>query len=266
MHLDDLAIFVRENDEKRAKFETCNLRSSNKSILNKLYNLIEISFVKVISKFQFKLTKKPMDSTDKRVTFVDSLGMDLTLEHNIYSIQQLDQFTNYSKCFTTRIVPKFKLENKRIYDNLIKNKICLSSVEIYNQISIRGIILTLSNKTYDKPVSSIKMNKHINNYLKLFNLVKSNYKKVELSKLDLVYIIYSTDGWKTWKYQATLPKTCKSNNSNGNVIKSHEFFIQNIDRLTSTCLQLLVCHQINSTVYHDDNNNMGFNFEFISNI
>ena len=250
-----------ENDKK--KFETCNF-VSDKAILNKLYNLIEIGFVKLLSKFQFKTSNTKMNdsTTDKRVTFVDSLGMDLTLEHNIYSIQNLDQQT-LPKYLTTTIVPKFKLESRCIYDNLIKNKICLSSVEIYNQISIRGIILTLSNKTTDK-IEKNNMSMIIHNYLKSFNLIK--YKKIDLNKLDLVYIIYSTDGWKTWKYQATLQKQNKTNNSNGNIIKSHEFFIQNIDKLTSTNLQLIVCHQIKSTVYHDDNNNFGFNFEFISNI
>ena len=45
--------------EDKKKFETCNF-VSDKAILNKLYNLIEIGFVKLLSKFQFKTsnTKK----------------------------------------------------------------------------------------------------------------------------------------------------------------------------------------------------------------
>lgn len=257
MNLTSLSTLIVQNK----RFETSSDYITERNFINKLYTIIENGFTKIFDKKLFKTV--PVNETpNKHVTFLDSLGMDLTMEHKINSVQTNDNQTITK--YNHSIVPKFNLNNSSIYRNLLKNKICLSSVEIYNQVSIRGIILTLG-KTCDKFLHKTTSNfTQIDNCFKHFKF-KNNKRKLILNNLDLVYIIYSTDGWRTWKYQATLQKSCKSNNSSENIIKSHEFFIQNIDRLTLQ-LQLIVCHQINSDVFHDDNNNLGYNFDFVSSL
>lgn len=114
--------------------------------------------------------------------FADSLGLDLELIHTIQinnpgategGADELDKlitkqsfFNSYNNQNGTStpvhaitntnsdklIIPKFKLSPDRNYEKLIKNGICLNSIEIYNQSSIRGVILTLTKPTNRNPV------------------------------------------------------------------------------------------------------------------
>jgi hypothetical protein len=87
----------------------------------------------------------------------------------------------------------------------------LNSIEIYNQSSIRGIVLTLAksieNATREHQIEISHESKNNNkpNQSQLKSLIKKVLKlkeeKLNLN-LDLVYIIWSKDQWKTWKYQA----------------------------------------------------------------
>ena len=151
----------------------------------------------------------------------------------------------------------------------------MNSIEIYNQSSIRGIVLTLAksienaskehqleisqeaNNSSDK--SSNKNRLHLKSFIK--NFLKLKEDKLILN-LDLVYIIWSLDQWKTWKYQAAIQKNCKSTQNNG-IVKTHEFFIQNLDNYLhiNQRLSLIVCHQIDLVVYKDTNNELCYNFD-----
>jgi hypothetical protein len=122
--------------------------------------------------------------SNKHVMFADSLGLDLELIHTIQINSQagdeLDKlitkqsfFRSYNRRFnhdnnninctstaltfaklnrTQRphlqsdvlIVPKFAISPDRNYEKLITSGICLNSVEIFDQSSIRGVILTLT--------------------------------------------------------------------------------------------------------------------------
>jgi len=89
------------------------------------------------------------------------------------------------------------------------------------------------------------------------------------TKLDLVYIIWSIDEWETWKSQVAIQKACKAGSSEDNVIKTHEFFLQNVDKLlknSGKLLQIVICHQVNDTIFYDTNNEKCYSFEFVSSI
>ena len=116
-------------------------------------------------------------------------------------------------------------------------------------MSIRGTVLTLNEINNNESIQT-KTKKRINYF--------SNKRNKKLN-LDLVYVIYTTDKWKTWKFMNTLQKSCKINDSN-KLIRTHEFFIQNIINNNTNDndenifqLQLIVCYQIDSHVYQDDN-------------
>lgn len=111
---------------------------------------------------------------DKHVMFADSLGLDLELIHTIQintaasnaGADDLDKLITKQSFFNSYnnnnnsnhtmiaqqssnttdklIIPKFALSPDRNYEKLIKNGICLNSIEIYNQSSIRGVVLTLT--------------------------------------------------------------------------------------------------------------------------
>ena len=89
-----------------------------------------------------------------------------------------------------------------------------------------------------------KKTKKTENYFKNF--------KLRHDHLDLVYIIYSTDNWRTFKYK----NTCHQKNSSQeyfeqsteSIIKTHEFFIDENDKSKPFTLQMVVCHQINEKV------------------
>lgn len=89
------------------------------------------------------------------------------------------------------------------------------------------------------------------------------------TKLDLVYIIWSIDEWQTWKSQVAIQKACKAGSSEDDVIKTHEFFLQNVDELlnrSERLLQLVICHQVNDKIFYDTNNEKCYSFEFESSI
>lgn len=120
---------------------------------------------------------------NKHVMFADSLGLDLELIHTI-RLQQSGNappskdelitrqsfLRSYGSVSTkanavsmhhgsseTLIIPKFALSPDRNYEKLIKNRICLNSVEFYDQSSIRGVILTLTKST-DLDYASTELN------------------------------------------------------------------------------------------------------------
>ena len=85
-------------------------------------------------------------------------------------------------------------------------------------------------------------------------------------KLDIVYIIWSVDDWKTFQSQVGRQKACRSR-AEDNVIRTHEFFLQNVDKIfkKGQLLQLVVCHQIDENIYYDSNNENCYSFELVSN-
>jgi hypothetical protein len=168
------------------------------------------------------------------------------------------------------LIPRFVLSPDVNYKKLIANGICLNSVEVFNQASIRGIILTL-NKPESTTTSSIELQdaptivrRHSSlRLLKRFSkLFKFNATEMSssasvtpnpASKLDLVYVIWSMNDWKSWKYHAAIQKNCKATHSNSGIIKTHEFFIQNLDHILDidNTLQLIICHQVDTVVFKD---------------
>ena len=81
-------------------------------------------------------------------------------------------------------------------------------------------------------------------------------------KLDLVYIIWSIDEWKTWKSQVAIQKACITGKEE-NVLKMHEFFLQNIDKvlISGQTLQIVVCHQVDDMIFYDTNNENCYSYE-----
>ena len=258
---------------------------------------------------------------NRHVMFADSLGLDLELIHTIQInnnpsntadelgklITKQSFFNSYNKLNLTNnlifqsssnatdklIIPRFALSPCRNYEKLIKNGICLNSVEIYNQSSIRGIILTLTkppnafNKSTDcsstsaSSSSSSLMNYNSNEKTRLLeefltnnsNSQQSNNNNAKspkfknklsnMSNLDIVYIIWSSDEWENWKYQAAIKNNCRTLPPNKGIIKTYEFFLQNLDlklQIGQT-LQLIICHQIDLVVFKDTNNEDCYRFE-----
>lgn len=83
------------------------------------------------------------------------------------------------------------------------------------------------------------------------------------SSLDIVYIIWTIDDWTSWKYQAAIKNNCRTLPPDKGIIKTYEFFLQNLDTKLQVgqTLQLIICHQIDLTVYKDTNNEDCFRFE-----
>ncbi|CAF0750200.1 unnamed protein product [Brachionus calyciflorus] len=198
----------------------------------------------------------------KHVMFADSLGLDLELIHEIKinSIENLQQSYAKSKRSSTDkiLIQNFRLNPDVNYKKLVENGICLNSIEIFNQTSIRGIILTLNEiDNYEQ----IKPKKNF------FNILFKNKRDeiiVREKELDVVYVIWSVDNWKTWKYQSTLQKNSKLlKSSNNTQIKTHEFFIHGINDLIdiSEQFQFIICHQIGMEVLRDTNFEQCFSFK-----
>ncbi len=198
------------------------------------------------------------------VIFVDTIGMELKTEHKITTKYEEDEDEEIIKNNNEiSIIPKFNICNT--LDKLIKNKVCLNSVEIKNEsMSMRGTVLTLNEINSNESIETNNKTKKRINYF--------NKKRDKKLNLDLVYVIYTTDKWKTWKFMNTLQKSCKINDSN-KLIRTHEFFIQNIINNNNNDndenilqLQLIVCYQIDSHVYQDDNQKLGFNFDLATKV
>lgn len=192
--------------------------------------------------------------------FADYLGMDLELIHEIKfnSIHNLQPIFKSArvKDADKMLFKNFHLQPDINYLRLVQNGICLNSAEIYNQNSVRGIILTLNES------GKIVPKKTTNKLVRLFR--HRDEIVVREKQLDLVYVIWSVDEWKTWRYQLTMQKNSKILKSSPNtVIKTHEFFIQDIDDLINidNKFQLIVCHQIGMDVYKDTNEDNCFDFK-----
>jgi hypothetical protein len=146
------------------------------------------------------------------------------------------------------------------------------------KFSIRGIILTLdkledaidlskkqdlpqkvSNKLETKPKFSI-----LENIKQL--ILKEKLKPKSNKKLDIVYIIWSVDEWKTFRSQVARQRACRSR-SEEDVLKTHDFFLQDVDKIfeKDQILQLVICHQIDEIIYYDSNNENCYNFKLVSN-
>ena len=288
-------------DEERKQTDNCVIESNfakfKSFILKKLSNIFYMSeddpkpvknkkkIANFLNIFPKKLPKlKTSFVKSKHVMFVDSLGMELELIHTIQFNQNLNENLRPNKQLLDKdtspknsiilsketfnhkiIVPKFTLDQKIIYKKLVNNGISLNSIKIFDQSSVRGIILTLKKKTDNNSAPISYTNKSLEYSFKknCEKISKSIASRNFFFKLDLVYIIWSIDEWKSWKYQAAIQKSCKTTNSNENIIKTHEFFIQNLDKLLQVgqILQLIICHQINSMVYYDTNDEFCYNFQ-----
>lgn len=230
--------------------------------LDKFIDDFENGFKKLFNK---KKLLKSFQKQTKHVTFVDTIGMELKTEHKIITKYEEDEDEEIIKNNNEiSIIPKFNICNT--LDKLIKNKVCLNSVEIKNEsMSMRGTVLTLNEINNNESIETNNKTKKRINYF--------NKKRDKKLNLDLVYVIYTTDKWKTWKFMNTLQKSCKINDSN-KLIRTHEFFIQNIINNNNNNdndenilqLQLIVCYQIDSHVYQDDNQKLGFNFDLATKV
>lgn len=125
----------------------------------------------------------------------------------------------------------------------------------------------MSHKVTDELVKPKEKMRH-----RIFDSLKWIFKEKEVikpnQKLDLVYIIWSVDEWLTFQSQVARQKACKMDSTGTNLIKTHEFFLQNVDMLfdRQQMLQLVVCHQIDETIFYDTNNENCFCFEILSNL
>ena len=154
---------LRENNDlnyqRSIKFNKLNLVSKLKSIGKLMRNIYN----------EMNMMKRRIN---KHVIFSDSLGLDLEFIHTVVQnecdttdlkskiIGQIDRQnklllvnsqTSSSLLIDDKIlIPKFNLNTDKCYQSLIKNGICLNSIEIYNQSSIRGLILTLTNNKSNK--------------------------------------------------------------------------------------------------------------------
>lgn len=291
---------LRENNDlnyqRSIKFNKLNLVSKLKSIGKLMRNIYN----------EMNMMKRRIN---KHVIFSDSLGLDLEFIHTVVQnecdttdlkskiIGQIDRqnklllvnsqtsSSSSSLLIDDKIlIPKFNLNTDKCYQSLIKNGICLNSIEIYNQSSIRGLILTLTNNKSNKEQTRLIQQEMANiDTIKSYftRLFKNRFLKQQQNqqlqhdstdKLDLVYVIWSKDDFKTWKYQASIQNNCKENfltlNKNelvdeGNSVKTHEFFIQNLDNLLDIGenIKIILCHQIGSVVFSDTNNQICYNFE-----
>lgn len=175
------------------------------------------------------------------------------------------------------IVPKFSLSPDNNYEKLTKNGICLNSVEICDESCVRGMILTLTKAQHqlDTDGESCPANTLDEQPAERARLIDDEFGKSTKSRskqskannqltsqLDVVYIIWTNDNWLTWKYQAAIKNNCKTYPSNG-ILKTYEFFLQNLDtRLQiGQTLQLIICHQIDTVVYKDTNDELCYKFE-----
>jgi hypothetical protein len=224
----------------------------------------------------------------KHVMFADRFGLDLEMIHS----KNLNLYTNEYSCIndineTTSndngceegdeqiqidkiILPKFSLNSDTSYRRLIKNGICLNSFEIYDRTSIRGIVLTLQNSSFLSFIENNKNMEYGNKVILNKSMLNKNHRvsynecdQTSLNlNLDLVYVIWTIDEWKSWKYQAAIQKNCKTNPKKG-IIKTHEFFIQNLENILQITqrLKLIVCHQIGLIVFKDTNNEKTFQFD-----
>lgn len=295
-------------------FNTSKSNSSRNSLtLNRV--------VKFFALLKSYLKKTSIDKQkNKHVMFADSLGLDLELIHTIQInnnpsntadelgklITKQSFFNSYNKFNATinnnlifqssstntdkLIIPKFALSPDKNYEKLIKNGICLNSIEIYDQSSIRGVILTLTKPKVFQSAShstsvtssSSSMNSSNSNsnektrILEEFlannnnnspgnnsKMPKFKNKLSNMSNLDIVYIIWSVDEWENWKYQAAIKNNCRTLPPNKGIIKTYEFFLQNLDlklQIGQT-LQLIICHQIDLVVFKDTNNEDCYRFE-----
>lgn len=96
-----------------------------------------------------------------------------------------------------------------------------------------------------------------------FSPRKSSIRSKKSTNLDIVYIIWSVDDWTTWKYQAAIKNNCRTLRPNKGIIKTYEFFLQNLDLKLEVgqTLQLIICHQTDLVVYKDTNNEECYKFE-----
>ena len=245
------------------------------------------------------LAKKKPTSESKHVMFIDQFGMDLEQIQTIQMGRDCDEVmvkvilqknqifsasNNQSKFrirVCKRIVPTFQLNTKEANLFLLKNGICLGSIEICNKFSIKGVVFTVDNKdAYSLNLCSrFDVNQVLNELKedvkskpklgknKFMELLQGVFFHDEIakpnSKLDIVYIVWSVDEWTSWKFQVGIQKACKTYSIDSK-IKTHEFFIQDLDKVlkTNQVLQFVICHQVNSIVYYDTNNGDFYNFEW----
>ena len=265
---DDLSFFKSKNDFFKVgntiKMAWSVLKSQKRKLFSvtKIHNFNEPTY-----------SNKEILGKCKHVTFADRLGLDLEMIHikhvnsplnTINSIRDSNEIkTQVQQQFQMEkiILPKFSLCSNTCYRKLIKNGICLNSFEIYNNTSIRGIILTLQNSSLHK-LSEISEFSSKNNQISYIGIeCETNNNNFNIN-LDLVYVIWSIDEWKSWKYQAAIQKNCKTNPKKG-IIKTHEFFIQNLGNILQITqrLKLIVCNQIGLVVFKDTNGEKSYRFD-----
>jgi hypothetical protein len=263
---DDLSFFKSKNDFFKVgntiKMAWSVLKTQKKKLFSvKIHNFDEPTY-----------SNKEILGKCKHVTFADRLGLDLEMIHIKHANSPLN--TNFpfkdSNEIKTHgeqqfqmekiILPKFSLCSNICYRKLIKNGICLNSFEIYNNTSIRGIVLTLQNSSLHK-LSEIKEFHAKNNEISYIGIESETNNNFNIN-LDLVYVIWSIDEWKSWKYQAAIQKNCKTNPKKG-IIKTHEFFIQNLGNIIQITqrLKLIVCNQIGLVVFKDTNGEKSYRFD-----
>jgi hypothetical protein len=299
---------AKSSDERVATATTSNNSKSpsHDNKFSKLLNLIKFHF------YKNSLKKK----LNKHVMFADTLGLDLELIHTIHintgntnnTVDELSKlisrqsfFNAYSNSLVIQqqqqqqgvnvkctaavssdklIIPRFTLSPDRNYEKLIANGICLNSIEIYNESSIRGHVLTLTNSNETTSAAAATADEvclsggtaaeyTVMDREELINeCAKNNLKSIlklksHLNNLDIVYIIWSCDDWTSWKYQAAIKNNCRHLPPNKGILKTYEFFLQNLDTklLIGQSLQLIICHQIDLIVYKDTNNEMCYKFE-----
>ena len=203
------------------------------------------------------------------MSFADCLGLDLELIHHLseannifFDSNDLQQphrspSTNAKKI----IIPNFTLYPNENYEKLKTHGICLDSIKINDNSSIQGVILSIPKQqsknneeiksriesdALDWPATTIttkykKPMGFISN--RFFKLLKLKNTKKQCS----VYVIWSTDLWKTWHLS---PAEVKKNSDveffENERIQSYEFVIKSLDKFLEVgqILRILICHKV----------------------
>jgi hypothetical protein len=243
-------------------------------------------------------TEKKSRTKKKSVSFADNFGLDLELIHIISRVNRIFIYTKdetaESKVYEKNeiigeskpkqvaitinkkvLVPEFILNPEESYERLARTGLCLDSIEIYNHSFIRGVIFTMppltnrnrSNSLQESETESIKefakakkRNLLTKGLAKLLKLGSSN------GSNDQVYVIWSINDWKTWEFNvAVRQKKLESEDKHDVPVRTHEFFIRNLETLLEVGqhLQLLICNKNDLMNMNDDihENKMSYSFK-----
>jgi hypothetical protein len=239
--------------------------------------------------------EKKVRAKKKSVSFADTAGLDLELIHIIskvnrifiYTKDDLEESSGKAKHEQKQLaiamnkkvlVPEFILNPEDSYERLARTGLCLDSIEIYNHSFIRGVIFTmppLTNRSRSNSLqeSQITTDSSLQEFAKTKkkNLLTKGISKLfklsnNYSSSDLVYVIWSINGWKSWEFNVAVRQKKLENQGKQDVpVWTHEFFIRNLENLLEVGqhLQLIICNKSDLMKMNADicENKMSYSFK-----